>query len=165
MNNIDIANGIIFQRMGIKKDSFDDRLLCQKKVYLLQSLGIDLGYTYNWYVRGPYSPSLTNYIYSNLDVLSSNDFSKYKLSEAAEKSIGQVNILAIERKEDMGLASWYELLASLLYIDKNRQSWNIDGQDVSLFCTLMKQKPKYNAEQCQYAYGVLRKRGFVKAGA
>ena len=55
MNNIDIANGIVFQKMEISKESFEDRLICQKKIYLLQSLGTDLGYTYNWYVRGAYS--------------------------------------------------------------------------------------------------------------
>ena len=31
MENIDIANGLIFQKMRISKDSFDDRLICQKK--------------------------------------------------------------------------------------------------------------------------------------
>lgn len=32
MNNIDIANGIIFEKMGISKDSFDERIICQKKI-------------------------------------------------------------------------------------------------------------------------------------
>jgi hypothetical protein len=31
MNNIDIANGIIFEKMGISKDSFDERIICQKR--------------------------------------------------------------------------------------------------------------------------------------
>ena len=87
MNNIDIANGIVFQRLAISKDSFDDRLICQKKIYLLQSLGTNLGYTYNWYVRGPYSPALTTYLYTNLDVLASHDYSDCKLAEIAEKNI------------------------------------------------------------------------------
>ena len=83
VNNIDIANGIVFQKMAIGKESFDDRLICQKKIYLLQSLGTNLGYTYNWYVRGPYSPALTTYIYANLDVLNSNDFSEYKIGRTS----------------------------------------------------------------------------------
>ena len=86
MNNIDIANGIVFQKLKISKDSFDERLICQKKIYLLQSLGTNLGYTYNWYVRGPYSPALTTYIYANLDVLTSSDFSDYKLAKIAERN-------------------------------------------------------------------------------
>ena len=38
---------------------FDDRLVAQKLVCLLGLKGIDLGYPCNIYVRGPYSPELT----------------------------------------------------------------------------------------------------------
>ena len=40
-------------------DDFDGRLRFQKTIQLLQSFGIDLGYHYNWYLRGPYCPDLT----------------------------------------------------------------------------------------------------------
>lgn len=40
-------------------DTFGGRLAFQKTVYLLQAFGIYLGYRFNWYLRGPYSPSLT----------------------------------------------------------------------------------------------------------
>lgn len=165
MNNIDIANGMVFQKMGISRESFDDRLICQKKIYLLQSLGTDLGYSYNWYVRGPYSPALTNYIYTNLDVLASGDFSNYRLSESAEGNIGRVNGLLKEKRQDFKEASWYELLASLLYIHNNSKSWKLNGEDDTLFATLMRYKPQYNVEQCEYAFNVLRDKGFVKAVA
>jgi hypothetical protein len=36
--------------------SFNERLAFQKTVYLLQQLGITLGNSYGWYLRGPYSP-------------------------------------------------------------------------------------------------------------
>lgn len=162
MNNIDIANGIVFQRLAISKDSFDDRLICQKKIYLLQSLGTNLGYTYNWYVRGPYSPALTTYLYTNLDVLASHDYSDCKLAEIAEKNIQCVNHLEREKRSDFTAASWYELLASLLYIYNNKESWKIDSQKQSLFITLVKYKPQYSEEQCQYAYDVLGNAGFVE---
>lgn len=165
MNNIDVANGMIFQKLKISKDSFDDRLICQKKMYLLQSLGTDLGYSYNWYIRGPYSPSLTNYVYNNLDVLSSNDFEKYKLSESAEKNVSVVNSLIEDKRADLGEASWYELLASLLYIIKNRESWKVDDNNSSLFSALIKFKPQYNNEQCECALSVLKSKGFVEVGA
>lgn len=162
MNNIDIANGIVFQKMEISKESFDDRLICQKKVYLLQSLGTDLGYTYNWYVRGPYSPSLANYVYNNLEVLSSNDFSGYSLSLSAESNIDIVNSLSEEKRDDFAIASWYELLASLLYIFNNKRSWKIDEEDNTLFGTLIKQKSQYNEEQCAYAFNILQNKGFIQ---
>lgn len=161
MNNIDIANGIVFQKMAISKDSFDDRLICQKKIYLLQALGTDLGYTYNWYVRGPYSPSLTNYVYNNLEVLQSNDFAKYKLAGVAAENVNKVNSLIDDIRKDFYQSSWYEILASLLYINNNRKSWGIDNGDESLYQTLMRAKPQYTREQCEYAFYVLKKKGFV----
>jgi len=166
MNNIDVANGIIFQKLKISKDSFDDRLICQKKIYLLQSLGTDLGYSYNWYVRGPYSPILTNYVYNNLDLLSSSNFEGYTLSETAERNVSIVNSLIDSKKADLGEVFWYELLASLLYIIKNKKSWNVDDNDLSsLFSTLIRFKPQYNKEQCEYALSVLKDKGFVELGA
>ena len=105
--------------MEIRKDTFDDRIICQKKIFLLQSLGTDLGYTYNWYVHGPYSPSLKNYVYNNLELLASNDFSKYSLTSVVIDNINKVNELLEDKRSDFGVASWYELLASLLYIKKN----------------------------------------------
>lgn len=165
MNNIDIANGIVFQKLKISKESFDERLVCQKKIYLLQSLGTNLGYMYNWYVRGPYSPALTTYIYANLDVLASNDFSDYKLAKMAEKNIQCVNNLEKKKRSDFNTASWYELLASLLYIHNNRESWRIDDQKSSLFSTLIKYKPQYNEGQCQYAFKILDDEGFIGTGS
>ena len=35
-------------------DRFDDKLEVQKIIYLLQEYGINLGYAYEWYIRGPY---------------------------------------------------------------------------------------------------------------
>lgn len=165
MNNIDIANGIVFQKLKISKDSFDERLICQKKIYLLQSLGTNLGYTYNWYVRGPYSPTLTTYIYANLDVLASSDFSDYKLEEIAERNIQRVNNLEKRKRSDFTTTSWYELLASLLYIHNNKESWKIDDKENLLFLTLIKYKPQYSEEQCQYAFTVLVDEGFVEMGS
>ena len=48
---------------GINLNDFDDRLTLQKRIYLLQRFGLDLDYRYNWYVRGPYCPQLTEDAY------------------------------------------------------------------------------------------------------
>lgn len=62
-----------------------------------------------------------------------------------------------EKPNDFSLTSWYELLASLLYIEKNRESWKIeDGKDV-LFDTLIKHKPQFSMDQCECAYAILKK--------
>lgn len=35
-------------------DRFDDRMRLQKTVYFLQAFGINRGYEFGWYMRGPY---------------------------------------------------------------------------------------------------------------
>lgn len=39
-------------------DGFDDRLRLQKIVYMLQAFGVNFGYGFSWYFRGPYCTSL-----------------------------------------------------------------------------------------------------------
>lgn len=164
MNNIDIANGLVFHRLGIRKDTFENRLIAQKKIYLLQSLGTVLGYHYNWYLHGPYSPSLTSYMYANLDWMQECDstFAKYKLSNKTEDNIRRVNELA-QRSDNANLdeADWYELLASLHYIYQNRRSWAVDGEK-GIFKKLQQYKPQYSEQQCQVASDALRKEGFYE---
>ncbi|MFZ2196989.1 MAG: hypothetical protein WAV13_04585, partial [Thermodesulfovibrionales bacterium] len=48
---------------GLLIDNFDNRLILQKRFYLLQKFGVDLGYRYNWYAHGPYCPTLTEDAY------------------------------------------------------------------------------------------------------
>jgi len=64
---IDLARFIkALENAGIYKfriDEFDDRLKLQKIVYIAKYFDIDLGYTFNEYLRGPYSPELANDYY------------------------------------------------------------------------------------------------------
>jgi hypothetical protein len=55
-----------FKELGFAFDisRFDDRLIAQKLVCLLEFRGIDLGYSCSLYVRGPYSPDLTQDLYA-----------------------------------------------------------------------------------------------------
>lgn len=55
-----------FKELGFRFDisEFDDRLMAQKLVCLLELKGIDLGYSCSLYVRGPYSPDLTQDLFA-----------------------------------------------------------------------------------------------------
>jgi len=68
MNRRQISLQLALDRASVKLDlsSFDRRLALQKLVYLFQQAGVHLGYSYNWYLRGPYSPALTEEAF-NLD--------------------------------------------------------------------------------------------------
>ena len=164
MNKIDIANGLVFQGLNINKENFDDRLMAQKKMYLLQALGTDLGYHYNWYLHGPYSPALTGYVYANLDWIkdSSDEFRHYRLSNNTKNNIQRVNALGEKlNKTGLNQPDWYELLASLHYINRNRKSWAVSEQE-DIFKKLQKYKPKYSEQQCRVAFSVLQEEGFLE---
>ena len=47
----------------VSLDEFDDRLRLQKIAFLAQKLGSTGNFTFAWYVRGPYSPSLTQALF------------------------------------------------------------------------------------------------------
>ena len=44
---------------------FDHRVIAQKTVFLLQLKGLDMGYDFGMYLRGPYSPSLTRDLFED----------------------------------------------------------------------------------------------------
>ncbi|MDU1911928.1 hypothetical protein [Fusobacterium sp.] len=167
MNEYIIAKGIIFQKMRLSNESFEDRLISQKKIYLLESLGIDLGYKYNWYTRGPYSPSLAIDLETTLDILKANNYAKtYKLNDNVEKNIKKVKFFEKKKNENMKTAEWYELLASLLYIYTNKESWKIDiSNKNSLFEKLIAYKSKYDINQCEFAFNILTEQKFIKSEA
>jgi len=56
-----------FKRLGFqpKIDNFQDKLIAQKTVYLLQLKGLGTKFHYGFHVRGPYSRELTNELYAN----------------------------------------------------------------------------------------------------
>ena len=61
--------GGIVKRIGnFSNDTLDDRKRFQKTVYLIQAFGIDLGYDFNWYVHGPYSPELAKVGYKLAEI-------------------------------------------------------------------------------------------------
>ena len=59
----------ILQAFGeLKLDYFSDRLRLQKLGYLAQKMGVSGGFPYSWYIRGPYSRSLTSFLFMGDDM-------------------------------------------------------------------------------------------------
>jgi len=78
-----------FKELGFRPDvnRFEDRLVAQKLVCLLELKGIDLGYPCSMYVRGPYSPELTRDLYGFHDKF--ERFETEASLDAREKEIAQ----------------------------------------------------------------------------
>lgn len=116
-----------------------DRKRLQKAVYLGQVKGVDLGYRYGWYLKGPYCPSLARDYYKLSEALEvcPEDFRNWNLHPTLVANLVTARGL-LEKPADVTLAieDWLELLASYHFLRKIRGL--PDGDACS---TLQKEKP------------------------
>jgi uncharacterized protein YwgA len=63
---------------------FEERLIAQKIICLIELKGIDLNYQFNFYIRGPYSPNLATDYYTNSMVLNEHKNSIVLTDEETE---------------------------------------------------------------------------------
>lgn len=99
---------------------FSSRLILQKAVYLLEEAGIRLGYSFNWYLRGPYSPGLTRDLYDFAS--KKEDAAGWVLDGQSKSIVDRLRTLLVEPSEDPAAkARRLELLASLHYLARRRR--------------------------------------------
>jgi len=87
-NSRKVAIGGLLHRIGsfdptFYKSNFNSRLILQKTVYLMQEFGLNIGYSFSWYLRGPYSPNLTRDTYGLAENYS--EFSPVKFAELSKE--------------------------------------------------------------------------------
>lgn len=130
MRRLDMAKGLILQGLGVSSiKSVEDRRTIQKKIYLLQELGVDLGYRYAWYISGPFSLGLATFICDKLGFLLENkdELTGWNLSEDVSKKITLINSVMAKAPSSLDGSSWCQLLASIVYVDRNAYLWDIEG--------------------------------------
>lgn len=115
-----LALALLLDRCGFDQsiDDISKRKSIQKTVYLSQAFGLDLGYSYGWYLMGPYSPRLTQDYY-NLAVELSEDGSwrTINFSESVNAKIEKIkSILSPPRTVHLEQPEWLELLASYHFL-------------------------------------------------
>ena len=93
-------------------DGFDDRLKNQKIIYLLQEYGLGLGYTYHWYLYGPYCKEVTKDTYGHPVEPAASP-----LSDAEKKKIKEFGHIFEPSLND---PEWLEVAASLVYLWKKK---------------------------------------------
>jgi uncharacterized protein YwgA len=102
--------GCVLRRVGsFSTATFPERLKLQKTVYLLQAFGIYLGYPFNWYLYGPYSPQLTRDAFEVTPRLGRFEPLRFTDRET-ERRFQQFLAFLGDRKDD---PKWLELVASL----------------------------------------------------
>jgi len=128
IDKVDILGGIL-HRIGNFNPSnfnsnFSDRLILQKTIYLMQAFGLQIGYGYNWYLRGPYSPALTRDAYKLIEKYDTLPTIRFVSSESED--IFSKFLDFIERHKTNG--EWLEILASIHFLYRN--SFNKNKENI-----------------------------------
>ena len=110
----------LFRQIGrpMSMDTFDEKVAVQKIAYLAQTRDIDLGYEFEWYLRGPYCRQVSE------DARSDKGAGPGLAGLSADK-IGK---FAEYLKPHMQDAEWLEIAASLIYLKENHyQKYDLDS--------------------------------------
>jgi hypothetical protein len=139
-------------------DSFPDRLTLQKAVYLAQAAGVQLGYSYNWYLRGPYSPALTRDAFAVVAELNqgADDSRGSRLDPASLQRLGKLRKL-IESIPAAERPARLELLASVGFLLRTPAAQGKDAGELQAI--LSRFGKSYSVEQIQRAIQELKQHG------
>ena len=140
-------------------DEFDERLVLQKAVYLLQEAGVHLGYRYRWHLRGPYSPDLASDVFflAGLQNRLKDDLEKWQLDEESKQRISKLKEMLAGTAVSV-VAKHLELLASVLFLIRTGQVMPNDPVQISSL--LQANKKPFNREDAERAVGELNQYGF-----
>ncbi|OGC76862.1 MAG: hypothetical protein A2Z27_05950 [candidate division Zixibacteria bacterium RBG_16_50_21] len=94
--------------------NFQDRLKLQKYIYLLQAFGLYLGFRFNWYIYGPYSPDLAR---DGFELAKQYpNVPEVKFMEEKDETKFSEFIGFLHPNEDN--TDWLEMIASLHFLKK-----------------------------------------------
>ena len=114
---------LVLHELGIEPniDRLEDRVRLQKAIYLSQEAGVPLGYRFSWYVKGPYSPSLTRDYYY-LDVASGDDSQATHgrlLRDDVQSILKRIGpIMSVPKEVQLKPSAWVELVSSIHFLLK-----------------------------------------------
>ena len=98
--------------------NFSDRLKLQKLVYLLKHKDMNLGYSFNLYLYGPYSRSLTKDAYQMDQFKEFRDINKVKPASEDQKTKFERFLEKIEEHKNDD--KWLEIVSSYFFIKNNK---------------------------------------------
>jgi len=143
-------------------NTFDDRLILQKAVYLAQAAGVNLGYYYHWYLHGPYSPSLTRdeYAIGFERGQGVDDSEGWKLDDESAGRLEKLKNL-IPKSNRPEVRRKLELLASVHFLINRRQVRQNDAREIT--ATLKRFEKNFSEEEVQNALRELIDYGLLAA--
>lgn len=147
-------------KLPFQINTFEDRLILQKAVYLAQAAGVNLGYYYHWYLYGPYSPSLTRDEYTiYTDISAGLDESEgWNLDDESTDRLKKLQDL-IPKGEKAHVRRELELLASVHFLINRRQVRQNDAREIA--ATLGRFNKDFSEEDVQKALRELKDYGLL----
>jgi uncharacterized protein YwgA len=150
---VQVLGGLLRRLDSLEMSTFEGRVVLQKTVYLLQAMGIFLGYRFNWYLYGPYSPELARHGFELAPFY--RKLPPYEFGSDAHRSSFErfSKFLEGHRKD----AIWLEAVASIHFQKKLKPS---KPKEEILRDTVNKQ-PYFNLEICRDAWDALERAGLL----
>jgi hypothetical protein len=94
----------------------------QKAVYIAQAAGVPLGYEFNWYVKGPYSPELTRVYYRDEFAAAAVHQERPQLRADLRQRLENVReVLVAGKPAGLSPDDWMELVASWHFLRSRRR--------------------------------------------
>jgi uncharacterized protein YwgA len=148
--------------LPLSVETFDDRLILQKTVYLLQAAGVHLGYRFRWYLRGPYCPEMTAAAFGIVGEgdAAQQELRGWSLDDASKDRIEKLKPFLAGPGDKAAKARRMELLASILFLINTHQAKANEPEEIA--ATLKKFKKNYDAKAVREAIHELRGHGFAK---
>jgi uncharacterized protein YwgA len=147
MDRPQISLQLTLDNLGVplRLDSFDDRMALQKTIYLCQQAGVHLGYRYNWYLRGPYSPDLTRDAFELKSKQDSNlgETLGWNLDGPSIQRLKKIKPL-LEAESQSQRPRRLELLASVLFL---KQSYDGRNKDAAGLREILTRNEKHFSEE------------------
>jgi len=105
-----------FRELGLELsvNTFTQRKKLQKLTYLLQKFCVDMGFSYSWYLHGPYSPELTRALFDSAN--------KYQPSKLTKQETERVRTLKANLGANLESTDFLELVVSLHFIKSQMPS-------------------------------------------
>jgi hypothetical protein len=121
--------------LGTNVDTFEQRLIIQKAVYLLQHFGLPVDWNYFWYIRGPYSTELARAMFGGRTALTQKE-----LDQIAPKVTLAVGALTKYLSPASMTSEDLEAAATILFIGE--KSFHARTSPAHLVNEVIRYKPK-----------------------
>lgn len=146
---------------GLNLSTLKDRKLLQKKIYILQESGLNLGYHFGWYIYGPYSPDLTRDAFDLSMQLTHapKTMRKETLTLSEQSILRKLSTFLSSISSGNELADRLEAIASLHFLMKENPSLK-ESEVISKFKQL--KGNRFRDKEIQGSMKKLRKSGIIR---